>query len=287
MLPSRRWQRLLSSTCVLIFILKIRIVLCARKTFNFPTCALHRQEIFYDEDVRRALKTVVSCFVDHIATDMLKQVKEEMNAKVLDIGSGLGLYNMELYDELKSFGLKPNMHLYNINTDSEFGGFIYTQQENGKLEKLKLLSFNSSENGLKCAKRIMEVNRIPPEDVQIHYDVDSMKELPSSSFWLAYSLLSMGTHYSINAYWKDLSRILKPGGVVIFHLKKDREFSRQVEVIKKSNFECFCAGPQLRNKLCMKLTGFMQKDVHLDSTECWRNRHLINHHKFQIYCEKR
>ena len=72
--------------------------------FKFgPTCATQYQDYFREADVRRALKTVTSCFKDHIIKDsQYEQNRHEK--KVLDIGSGLGLYNIELFEELSRIG---------------------------------------------------------------------------------------------------------------------------------------------------------------------------------------
>ena len=273
-------------TLELAFLKNTLYVSCEPFKFG-PTCATQYQDYFREADVRRALKTVTSCFKD-IIKDSQYELNRHENKKVLDIGSGLGLYNIELFEELSRIGITPTVHLHNINTDnSKFGGFIYTQQENGELEKLPLLFFNSSRSGLKCAKSIAEVNGIPSQNLEILSEADSINKLPSSSFWFAYSLLSMGTHFSVREYWEDLYRILEPGGKVLFHLKRGQSMSEQVKIIKNSKFVCFCANSSSRNKSCGKLTGFRLIDTPSADKACWTNRRLINHHKFQIYCIKK
>jgi len=150
--------------------------------------------------------------------DMIKDFLPKSCNSVLDIGCGLGLIDLAIYNH---YG-KVNLNLLDKTQDLD--------------ESKPLRGFNGKKysfyNSLDASRATLEGNGVNPKDISC-YEVDSHRELYNNKYDVIISLLSCGWHYSIELYVDLIQKCLSPEGVLILDIRSNTD---QLEYAK-THFE--------------------------------------------------
>jgi SAM-dependent methyltransferase len=152
--------------------------------------------------------------------DMIREYLPKDASNILDIGCGLGLINIPLYNH---YNTAVNLHLLDktnsISSNQSVRGF-----------NKEYVFYNSMD----ATRDILTSNGVLNENVHT-YEVskESIEQLYKIKYDLIISLLSCGWHYSIETYMDLIKNTLSPNGVLVLDIRHD---TNQLEYAK-DNFE--------------------------------------------------
>ena len=125
--------------------------------------------------------------------------------KSLDIGCGLGLINILLYDRYKS------TELYLLDKTE-----LNVDQISGIHEKYKFY------NSMQAAKETIISNGVPEDKLKL-YETTDCKDLFNIKFDVIFSLLSCGWHYPIGTYIDLINDTLSDDGILVLDLRHNTD----------------------------------------------------------------
>lgn len=136
-------------------------------------------------------------------------------SNILDIGSGIGLINIHLYEY---FGRDTNIHLLDKTEveDKLYYGFNHER--------------TPFYNSLNLAKSILMKNNVAEENIFIHEVGDHNSCFQANKFDLVTSYISLGFHYPISTYIDEILLSIKADGILILDIRKN---TTQLDEIKK------------------------------------------------------
>jgi len=168
-----------------------------------------------EEEIAKALETMF--MKDY---DMITEYLPNDASNILDIGCGLGLINIPLYNH---YNTTVNLHLLDktnsISSNQSVRGF-----------NKEYVFYNSMD----ATRDILISNGVLNENVHT-YEVskESIEQLYKIKYDLIISLLSCGWHYSIETYMDLIKNTLSPNGILVLDIRHDTD---QLEYAK-DNFE--------------------------------------------------
>ena len=154
-----------------------------------------------DEQINDALTTMM--VTDY---NMIKDVLPTQVESVLDIGCGLGLIDLALYNHYNgSVRLDLLDKTNTISKDTSVRGF-----------NKEYVFYNSMD----ATKDTLTSNGVAEDSLNL-YEVgeDSIKAIESKQFDVIMSLLSCGWHYSIETYVELIKKTLKADGILILDIR--------------------------------------------------------------------
>lgn len=169
-------------------------------------------EISTSDEINNALTKMVK--IDY---DMISNYLPEKATSILDIGCGLGLIDLAVYEHYdKSCKLSLLDKTNTIDENTSVRGF-----------NQKYVFYNS----LQSTKNTLVDNGVSFEDINtFEVSEESVQELAECEFDVIMSLLSCGWHYPIETYVDLIKKSLKPEGVLILDIRHD---TGQLEYAKK------------------------------------------------------
>jgi SAM-dependent methyltransferase len=135
---------------------------------------------------------------------------------ILDIGCGLGLIDVLLYDYYKN----TNLHLLDktndISKDTSIRGF-----------NKEYIFYNSMD----ATKEILMTNGVPYDKIYIYETTpENLKQIREKKYELIISLLSCGWHYPIETYVDLIKNTLTKDGILILDIRHNTgqlEYAKQ------------------------------------------------------------
>jgi len=156
-------------------------------------------------------------------------------ASILDIGCGLALSDVALYNHYKiNYNNKPNIFLLDKN----------------EFDTTKISGFNKEYKGynsMDAAHDILTTNGVDSDKINL-YETDNFDELYDKKYDIISSFLSCGWHYDVSTYMDLFDKTLSDTGVLILDIRHD---TGQVETVKSK----FNLHRQIYNHAESKHTG--------------------------------
>jgi ubiquinone/menaquinone biosynthesis C-methylase UbiE len=141
--------------------------------------------------------------------DMIKSYLPQTADSILDIGCGLGLIDLALYNHYNG---ELEVNLLDKTKDLDEGENI--RGFNGK----KYTFYNSLDASLST----LSDNGVDTDKIKC-YEVDSHSDLFNKKYDIIVSLLSCGWHYSIELYKDLIQSTLKPEGTLILDIRHNTD----------------------------------------------------------------
>lgn len=156
-----------------------------------------------DDQVNEALTAMM-----HKDYNMIKHALPATAGEILDIGCGLGLIDLALYNHYDG--------LVNLSL---------LDKTNSISEGTSVRGFNKEYifyNSMDATKDVLTSNGVANDALNL-YEVgeESLKEIESKQYDLILSFLSCGWHYSIETYLELIKKTLKPDGLLILDIRHD------------------------------------------------------------------
>lgn len=170
--------------------------------------------------------------------DMIKDYLPKLCENSLDIGCGLSLIDVAIYNHYPD-NYYPKSRVLDI--------FLLDKTE---LDTTKISGFNEEYRGynsMSAARQIMTENGVPDEKIHT-LEVGEHDELYEKKFHLITSLLSCGWHYDVDTYMDLFEKTLHPEGRIVIDIRHD---TGQVEKMKSK----FKLVKQIYNHAESKHTG--------------------------------
>jgi SAM-dependent methyltransferase len=161
---------------------------------------------------------------------MIEKFLPESANNTLDIGCGIGLINLPIYEKYN----RANIHLL----------------DKTELDATKISGFNETYkfyNSMDAARNTLIANGVEKDHIHLHEATD-YSSLYNVSFDLIYSFLSCGWHYPVKTYIDLMTKTLVPGGILILDIRHN---TNQLQVLEQD----FTLVEQVYNYAESKHTG--------------------------------
>jgi len=150
---------------------------------------------------------------------MIDRLKDIHPKNVLELGAGLGRGSVYIFKKL--FWIDTKFYLLDGDSGNKTVGGVNVGSKGVYYNSLDATKEYCNSNGLKNL-------------VLINYEKE---QLPKVKFDIVYSIISIGFHWSIDLYLKELKNKLNPGALLLFQTRSLESKNKQLSNWAKSEIE--------------------------------------------------